>query len=392
MVAPSAAVIVPTRGRPAYLDVALRTIAPQARERGVEVVVIDDGPDPETRAVAERHGSRYVSYGSSRGLNAARNAGVATSDADLLCFVDDDVAVRPGWLEALLRAAAGAEDDVGVLTGPIHGRIEGHRFPMCGREGPPITWQDLGPDDRDADHAWGANMALRRGALERVGPFDETVIGGGDEQEWQLRLRALGGRIRYVAAAALDHRRAGDDARLRALMAGAYPRGGEGRGFDVRRGAAPPLSREAVVLLGCAVHGPRRRCFNGPVMAAHSLGRLRQALLPRAPRVVPGLDFVSGESGTVGGRRGQLRRVADGALDALDVVSLRRARLAAAARRSPPARRVLVLGVERPGMLMPAVRVELLRSRHDVEMHTTTPGDRGKFENLNALLREHPPG
>jgi hypothetical protein len=53
---------------------------------------------------------------------------------------------------------------------------------------------------------------------------------------------------------------------------------------------------------------------------------------------------------------------------------------------------VLVVGVERPGSLMDAERAELLRSRHDVEVVTTPTGAHGKFENLNALLAEHPPG
>jgi hypothetical protein len=52
---------------------------------------------------------------------------------------------------------------------------------------------------------------------------------------------------------------------------------------------------------------------------------------------------------------------------------------------------VLVLGIERPGMIMDAARAELGRSRHDVVVHTAPPGTRGKFENLNALLAAHPP-
>ena len=59
-----------------------------------------------------------------------------------------------------------------------------------GREDWPITTLDLGPADTDARYAWGANMAIRRSALERVGPFDVTLEHGGDEQEWQERLRA----------------------------------------------------------------------------------------------------------------------------------------------------------------------------------------------------------
>jgi GT2 family glycosyltransferase len=39
---------------------------------------------------------------------------------------------------------------------------------------------------------------------------------------------------------------------------------------------------------------------------------------------------------------------------------------------------------------MDAARAELLRSRHEVDVVTAPPGERGKFENLNALLAEHP--
>ena len=56
---------------------------------------------------------------------------------------------------------------------------------------------------------WGANLALRRSAYERIGPFDERLGGAGDEEDWQRRLRAAGGSVGYVAAAGVDHRRTG---------------------------------------------------------------------------------------------------------------------------------------------------------------------------------------
>ncbi len=382
-----AAVAIPTHRRAAYLDVALASVTAQARATGAEVLVVDDGPDEATRAVAARHGARYLAHDAPRGLNAARNSALRATDAQLVCFVDDDVDVRAGWLEALLRAAAECPDEVGVLTGPIHARFEGHRFRTCGREGPPVTFLDLGPADRDCDHAWGANMAVRRSAIERAGEFDEARELYGDEQEWQARLKAAGGRIRYVAAAALDHRRAGDDARLRALCRAAYRRGQASRRFDVFKGSAPSPARELRVLAGCALHGPLRACMNGPVLTAHSLGRLRAALA--APSAAAGgPDFLSGASGTVGGRRGALLRARDLWLDVR--AAPRRARVRRAARREPPRRRVLVLGIERPGSIMGAARAELLRSRHDVDVVTAPPGERGKFENLNALLAAHP--
>lgn len=391
--APTASIIVPTQDRPAYLDVALRSIASQAEAAGAEVIVVDDGPDDATRAVAERHGARYVARTPPHGLNAARNAGIDAAAAELLVFVDDDVEVHPGWLTALLAADAAAGDDVGAFTGPIVPRFEDHAFRTCGREGPPVTFLDLGPADTDAEHAWGANMTLRRSAIERVGRFDEGLnFGAGDEQEWQDRLRAPGLQIRYVAAAGVDHRRAGDDARLRALVRGAYRRGRSVRRWDAWRGAAPPAAAEARTLVGCAAHTVRHGCWmNGPVMAAHSAGRLREALDPQPPPARPGVDdFLAGRSGHVAGRRAGLLRAADAALDALSPPARRRIDRAA---RTGPRRRVHVVAVDRPGSALAPALAELARSRHDVRLH---PGPLragvGKFGRVAELLADHPPG
>lgn len=395
---PTAAVIVPTRDRAPYLDVALASIAPQAARAGAPVIVVDDGPDAETARVAARHGAVLAPHTPGGGLNAARNAGIAAAvDAELLVFVDDDVRVRDGWLAALRTAAAALPDEVGVLTGPIVGSIEDHRFRVCGRERLPITTLDLGPEDRDADYAWGANMAIRRSALQRIGTFDTSphIDGGGDEQEWQDRWRAAGGRVRYVAAAGLDHRRAGDDARLRSLCRAAYARGRASRRFDVVKRAAPSTGAELRTLAGCVAHGPRRACMNGPVLAAHSWGRVRQLLSelhPRhaAPPAAGTPDFLAGTSGTVAGRRAMLRRLGDRWLDHRG--RRRRRALARRAAQDGPARRVLVVGVERPEVAntMAASHAELARSRHDVEVRTVTAGGAGKFENLNRLLTEVP--
>src|SRR3954470_7238649 len=337
-----ASVVVPTRDRSAYLGVALDSVLPQARAAGAEVLVVLDGPDAESAAVASARGVRTISHARSRGLNAARNTGSAETTGELVVFVDDDVEVRPGWLDALLAAAA-TEPEVDVFTGPVFARFEDHAFRICGREGPPVTFLDLGPVDVDAPHAWGANLAIRRGALERVGRFDEARPLYGDEQEWQDRLRAgERPRIRYVAGAALDHRRAGDDARLGSLARAAYARGVASRRYDVFTGSAPSLASELRTLAGTLVHGPRFACMNGPVLAAHSVGRLQAALRPGPDPSAPA--YLSGRSGTVGGRRGRLRAAADAALDVRAAPD--RARVARA-ERATPGRTILVLSLVR---------------------------------------------
>jgi hypothetical protein len=370
----------------------LSSIETQATKAGAELIVVDDaGPSEEARALAERFGARYEPHSRPLGLNVARNTGVERSTGELVVFVDDDVQVCEGWLDALLEAADEYPERE-LFTGPILPRLEGSPPHSCGREDPPITALDLGPDDTPTRFAWGANMAIRRVALERVGPFDVSLEYGGDEQEWQER---LGDGGLYVAAAALHHRRNPRDARLRSLCRAAYARGRASRRFDIWRDQAPSMAGELRTLTGCMGHVVRRHCPAGLTMVAHSAGRVREAIRSRNASPVqahPTDDFLSGESGTIGGLDGLRRAALDMADDALEVASTSRLRLDIAARRAPRPRRVLVLCVARPehSALVQGIRDELARSRHQVELCVGSPADRGKFENLNLLLASHP--
>jgi GT2 family glycosyltransferase len=277
---PSVSVVVPTRDRAGYLEVTLDSLADQRLEEPYEVIGVDDGSRDETPAVIERAGVRSIRHDPPRGANAARNAGIRAAEADLVALVDDDVFAPPGWLAALMDGAR-RHPEAEVVGGPIRARFDGPAPRGCGRERPPITTLDLGPEDTEAEVVWSANMLLRRSVFERVGPFDEALPTGGDEEEWLRRLRAAGGRVVYLADGGLDHRRAGDDARLRSLMRSAYRRGRNLRAYDRRRGAAPSLARELRNLAGCGWHTVRRACPQGLVAGAHCAGRTVEAVRRR---------------------------------------------------------------------------------------------------------------
>jgi GT2 family glycosyltransferase len=398
----TATIVIPTRERPEYLRVALASIAPQARAAQVEVLVVDDaGPTAHTREIAQRFDARYEAHPRPLGLNTARNTGIERSHGDLVVFVDDDVEAQPDWLANLLDAAR-AHPQTLLFAGRIVARLEGDAPRSCGRELPPITTLDLGPVAMETEaFAWGANMAVRRQAFTLAGPFDPTLGVGGDEQEWQERLRAAGAPpALYVAGAELVHRRDSPDSRLRWLAKAAYVRGTQSRRFDAWREEAPSIANEVATLIGCVGHVIRYRCPSGLTMVAHTAGRLREGLGQRleasssakASRGGPTDDFLSGESGTVGGLDGVRRRLADRASDAAEVLGGRRLRLRRAAV-TLPARSVLALGVVRPERrrLADAAIAELRgSSRHRIELHTASPGDQGKFQNLNDLLERHP--
>jgi glycosyltransferase involved in cell wall biosynthesis len=282
---PPATIVVPTLpgAHRDYLEVTLASVVPQARKAGAEVVVVSDGGDGPTATVAERHGARVVALPARRGANAARNAGIREARGELIVLIDADVEAPAGWLEALLAGAAGAPERE-VFGGPIHARLEGGLARGCGREPPPITTLDFGPHDRDVPHVWSANMMVRRGAVERVGYFDETLLGRGEEEEWLHRFREAGGLCRYLAGATIIHRRCGRDARLRSLTVAAYGQGRASRRSDVRMGKPRPIRAELRVLAGCAWHTVYRRCPFGIVMGARAAGGLREAFAQRRAR------------------------------------------------------------------------------------------------------------
>ena len=292
------------------------------------------GPPTRPREVAERVGVRLIRHGERRSLNAARNTGLREAAAPLVAFVDDDVLVPPGWLDALVEGAE-RHPDAEAFGGPIRARFEGHVPHGCGREDPPITTLDLGAQDVEAEMVWGANFAVRRSAVERVGEFDESLDRAhGDEEDWLLRLRAAGGRIVYLADAGLEHRRSADDSGLGSLARAAYHRGRGARSSDRRRGQAPALGHELRVLAGCGWH---TRAARLPAGSDHgrALGRSCDGDAASAMSSTrPDPDtFLAGDAGDVTDPwRRTKRRLGEVAYEALDTLSGTRRRATRLAR------------------------------------------------------------
>ena len=82
------------------------------------IVVVDHNPSLQDRLTDRLPGVRVVANRHERGLSGARNTGVELSSSDVVVFLDDDAAARPGWLAGLARHYA----DPDVLG--VGGRID----------------------------------------------------------------------------------------------------------------------------------------------------------------------------------------------------------------------------------------------------------------------------
>jgi glycosyltransferase involved in cell wall biosynthesis len=202
-------IIVCTRDRGAALLPAIHSILADApTDDSVELLVMDQSDGDSVRQALATIPDARLQYrcDSTRGLSAARNAGVRASRGELIVFTDDDCVVEPGWLAAIAQTFA-AQPKAGVVFGEVAcaeydasaGFLPGFRA----QEGPLTRRRMLA----GAGHwGMGANMALRRSTFDRVGPFDERLGAGAalkSAEDSDYALRATEAEIGIYLASAV---------------------------------------------------------------------------------------------------------------------------------------------------------------------------------------------
>lgn len=104
-------IIIPTYNRAHLLGRAIKSVLPQTTA-GDEILVIDDGSDDDTPAVAARYGEhiRFIRAGH-EGAGPARNLGIREARNPLVAFLDSDDEWMPEKLE-LQRRLMDAQPDI----------------------------------------------------------------------------------------------------------------------------------------------------------------------------------------------------------------------------------------------------------------------------------------
>ncbi|MCB9698333.1 MAG: glycosyltransferase family 2 protein [Alphaproteobacteria bacterium] len=208
MGAPPLAVVVCTVGRSDELARLLPVLAPQAEALGAELLVVDQSDDEEHARVEALLPAGVRLIRRAPGLPAARNAGLAATTAPIVLFLDDDTSPAPGCLSAHLEPFR--DPTVGGAVGRI---VERRLRPNSRRLRNDLAWDGRirvrldTTEDGPIGSLKGANMSVRRRAVEQVGGFDEGWGGTAllEDADLSERLIRAGWRLRYAARAAVEH-------------------------------------------------------------------------------------------------------------------------------------------------------------------------------------------
>ena len=261
--------VVPVLDGEPGLTATLEAILAQDDGRPFEVLVVDDGSrDGSWRNVEQlaAQDDRVVHLeGRCQGAAAALNVGVHAARHPVICQVDQDVEVRPGWLAELLAVLA-ADPRAGAAQGlyvarpgaPLLARVAAldleQRYAAL-HEGRSSSRGDrVSVHPVSVNHVCTGTTAYRRDALLEVGLFDES-LGYGYDNDLSYRLKAAGWRLYLCRAARSVHAWPED-------LAG-YWRQQYGQGY----GRLDLVAKHRGRLAGDDVSGPLMM-LHAPVMAA----------------------------------------------------------------------------------------------------------------------------
>jgi GT2 family glycosyltransferase len=192
-------IVLPVLNQLAYTQGCLRSLDADLRH-GVELIVIDNGSDDETRKyLASLPGIKLVRNDTNRGCAPAWNQGAQLAQREWIVILNNDVLLAPGWLDALVQFAE--EKPVDIASPAIREGLLNYPFEDYARQ-----FMTRMRDVHRAGVANGVCFMVRRRVFESVGNFDEEFrIGQFEDTDFFWRAQRAGFRLGTTGRAFLHH-------------------------------------------------------------------------------------------------------------------------------------------------------------------------------------------
>jgi len=207
-------VVVPTYNRRPVLQRTVRYLLEQEFTEGrYEVVVVDDQSTDDTCEWLEeartQHEQLVVVRNPSKGRGQARNAGIGAATGQIICFVDDDVWVAPGFVAAHWRAHQ-RHGPKAVIVGKLSACPETARTIANQHDDARLVRVEqrieAAGENLHAGYFRTGNVSVSSDFVREIGGFDESFKGYSyEDSELGYRLMANGAVFRYAPDAAGVH-------------------------------------------------------------------------------------------------------------------------------------------------------------------------------------------
>ena len=197
---PRVSIIIPVKTAESTLPGQLEALAAQDYSGEYEVIVADNGSSDGTIRVAENFTSAFSSFKvvdarDRRGSAYARSRGSEVATGDLFLYCDADDVVQPGWIDAMVAAAADGELIAGLPRWDLLNAPESER-----------RWLGFEGQHGFLPFATGAALGVARAALEAVGGWDPGFDISGSDTDLSWRLQLAGYRYAFAPGAVVQKR------------------------------------------------------------------------------------------------------------------------------------------------------------------------------------------
>lgn len=212
---PVASLVVPTFNKLEYTLGCLAAVATSGDRLPFEVIVVDDASGDGTASVVPGiPGVTYVRNEQNLGFIGSCNRGASLARGRFLVFLNNDTAVQPGWLDALVRTfdEFPATGLVGAKLLYPNGQLQeaggviyaDARAGNYGRYDAPMDPRFTSV--REVDYCSGAALAIPADLFRELGGFDEHYRPAYyEDADLAMRIRQRGLRALYQPASLVVH-------------------------------------------------------------------------------------------------------------------------------------------------------------------------------------------
>jgi glycosyltransferase involved in cell wall biosynthesis len=191
---PVVSVIIPVYNDPRGIDRCVGALGAQdyPREK-LDVIVVDNGSEVPVKIDSGYADFVRVVSCSTPGSYAARNAGVRHARGDFLAFTDGDCMPDRSWIAACLEAFRGSDSNT-IVGGEVC--LDLSDFPSTVEKYQFLTGFNQKENIKKRGFSVTANLFASQSQMTQIGPFDESLLSGGD-LEWCWRARTMGFSLEY---------------------------------------------------------------------------------------------------------------------------------------------------------------------------------------------------